>query len=73
MAELDEKRYSISEVSDLVDSMDRFLERLRKLRNGSTREILDGLYKAVMEHLGGSDPHSRQQDDITLVVLKVEE
>ncbi len=53
--------------------MDRFLERLQKLRHGSTGEILDGLYTAVMEHLGGSDPHSRQQDDITLVVLKVEE
>jgi phosphoserine phosphatase RsbU/P len=53
--------------------MERFLGHLQSLRNRSSQEILDGLYRAVMSHMGGTHPLQRQQDDITLVVLKVSE
>jgi len=52
--------------------MERFLDLVKRLRDRSCEEILDGIYKAVMSHLGGADPQNRQQDDITLVVLKVQ-
>ena len=52
--------------------MDRFLSYVQKVRNRPAAEILDGLYQVVWEHIGGQDPQNAQQDDITLVVLKVE-
>ncbi len=53
--------------------MERFLAQVRALRQQSCDEILDGIYRAVLSHLGGGgDPRNRQQDDITVVVLKVQ-
>jgi serine phosphatase RsbU (regulator of sigma subunit) len=53
--------------------MERFLGHLKSLRERSSEEILEGLYRAVISHMGGTSPLQRQQDDITLVVLKVGE
>ncbi|MEW6440505.1 MAG: GAF domain-containing SpoIIE family protein phosphatase [bacterium] len=53
--------------------MRRFIRYLRRLRERPATDILDGLYQAVWEHLGGQNPQHAQQDDITLVVLKVGE
>ena len=50
---------------------DRFLAYVQKVRDRPAAEILDGLYKAVWEHIGVRDPQNAQQDDITLVILKV--
>jgi len=49
----------------------RLLSRIREDRHKAAREILQKLLHAVWEHIGGPDPQDRQQDDLTLVVLKV--
>ena len=53
--------------------MERFLRHLQAYRHQPAREILEGLLKALWEHIGGQDPQSLQKDDTTLVVFKVEE
>ena len=50
--------------------MDRLLHYIRGARHEPAAEILEGLLEAAMEHIGGEDPQSAQQDDLTLVVLK---
>jgi len=52
--------------------MERFLRHLQVRRHQSAREILEGLLKALWDHIGGQDPQSLQRDDTTLVVFKVE-
>ncbi len=47
------------------------LSHLQKVRHRSAQEILTSLFVVVREHIGRQDPHNVQQDDITLVVLKV--
>lgn len=51
--------------------MDRFLQHLRTVRQNSAGDILESLYQAVGSHIGGKDPHTSQQDDITMVILKI--
>jgi serine phosphatase RsbU (regulator of sigma subunit) len=50
--------------------MDRLLHCILKDRRGSATEILEGLFQAARDHIGGEDPQDAQQDDLTLVVLK---
>ena len=50
----------------------RFLRRLDQTRHGTAAEILESLFGAAMEHIGGTDPHALQRDDLTLVVLKIQ-
>ncbi len=51
--------------------MERLLSYLQKVRQNSAQEILTGLFKVVNEHIGRQDPQHAQQDDITLVILRV--
>jgi serine phosphatase RsbU (regulator of sigma subunit) len=51
--------------------MERFLASIRRHRHRPSAEILEGLFQAVREHIGGEDPQEAQQDDLTLVVLKI--
>lgn len=51
--------------------MERLLECIRRDRKRPAAEILRSLFQAVRGHIGGEDPHEAQQDDLTLVVLKV--
>jgi len=51
----------------------RFVDAVKRLRGRPSEEIVEGTYRAVMSHMGGGDPRYRQQDDITLLVLKVDE
>jgi len=51
--------------------MDRLLNLLRNLRDRPAEEILEGLHCAVLEHMGGTEPQTRQQDDITMLILKI--
>jgi serine phosphatase RsbU (regulator of sigma subunit) len=51
--------------------MDRLMQYILQARHEPAEEILEGLLQASMEHIGGEDPQSAQQDDLTLVVLKV--
>jgi len=51
--------------------MERFLAPLKEAGNRPADKILEGLYHAVLNHIGGADPHTRQQDDITALILKV--
>ncbi len=48
----------------------RLLDRIREDRHKPAAQILQGLLQAVWGHIGGPDPQDRQQDDLTLVVLK---
>jgi serine phosphatase RsbU (regulator of sigma subunit) len=50
--------------------MGRLLEYVQGARHKPAEEILQGLLLAAWNHIGGEDPRSAQQDDLTLVVLK---
>lgn len=52
--------------------MERLLDYIRRARNRTASEILSGLLDAAWAHIGGEDPWSAQQDDLTLVVLKAQ-
>ena len=51
--------------------MPRFLDLLKEMNHRPAEEIIENLYRAGIEHIGGKDPQTSQQDDITLVILKV--
>jgi phosphoserine phosphatase RsbU/P len=50
---------------------ERLLHCIQQARHKSAEEILEGLLQAAWQHIGGEDPRGDQQDDLTLVVLKV--
>jgi serine phosphatase RsbU (regulator of sigma subunit) len=51
--------------------MDRFISLLAKNRGRSSGDVLEKSYQAVLKYIGQDDPHHVQEDDITLVVMKV--
>ncbi|MEN8149520.1 MAG: GAF domain-containing SpoIIE family protein phosphatase [Planctomycetota bacterium] len=55
------------EVKDLWGEK-RFRDRLRELRDEDSESIVRGVLAAINEHVGGREP----EDDITLIVVKVE-
>lgn len=52
--------------------MDRLIGRLRQARERTVERILEEVFQDVWRHIGGQDPRNAQQDDITLVVLRVD-